>query len=87
SGAARRPVEGWSAYCAGKAALDMFARSVNAEYASLRAERGVRAVALAPGVVDTGMQAAIREADFAQVERFRSLKANAQLTSPDEAAA
>lgn len=87
SGAARRPVEGWSAYCAGKAALDMFVRSVNAEYASVPAERGVRAVALAPGVVDTGMQAAIREADFAQVERFRSLKANAQLTSPEEAAA
>lgn len=87
SGAARRPIEGWSAYCAGKAALDMFVRSINAEYGQLPPERGVRAVALAPGVVDTGMQATIRQADFAQVERFRQLKEQDQLTSPDAAAA
>lgn len=86
SGAARRPVEGWSAYCAGKAALDMFVRSVNAEYAQAPAERSVRAVALAPGVIDTGMQATIRQAEFAQVDRFRALKENDQLTSPDDAA-
>ncbi|MBY4899377.1 SDR family oxidoreductase [Cupriavidus sp. AU9028] len=86
SGAARRPVEGWSAYCAGKAGLDMFVRSVNAEYAQAPAERSVRAVALAPGVVDTGMQATIRQAEFAQVDRFRALKENDQLTSPDDAA-
>ncbi|TWG82093.1 hypothetical protein L602_003900000200 [Cupriavidus gilardii J11] len=87
SGAARRPIEGWSAYCAGKAALDMFVRSVNAEYAGAPAAQAVRAVALAPGVIDTGMQATIRDADFAQVERFRQLKEQDQLTPPDEAAA
>jgi benzil reductase ((S)-benzoin forming) len=86
SGAARRPVEGWSAYCAGKAGLDMFVRSVNAEYASAAAERSVRAVALAPGVVDTGMQESIRSADFAQVQRFRDLKENNQLSNPDDVA-
>ncbi|QOT77661.1 SDR family oxidoreductase [Cupriavidus basilensis] len=86
SGAARRPVEGWSAYCAGKAGLDMFVRSINAEYAQAPAERAVRAVALAPGVVDTGMQATIRNADFAQVQRFRDLKDNDQLASPDDTA-
>lgn len=86
SGAARRPVEGWSAYCAGKAGLDMFMRSVNAEYAGADAARAVRAVALAPGVVDTGMQATIRDADFAQVQRFRDLKENDQLASPDDTA-
>lgn len=86
SGAARNPVQGWSAYCAGKAGLDMFIRSVNAEYASLSEDRAVRAVALAPGVVDTGMQEVIRGADFAQVQRFRDLKANDQLASPDDVA-
>ncbi|MGO4153524.1 SDR family oxidoreductase [Cupriavidus sp. YAF13] len=86
SGAARRPVEGWSAYCAGKAGLDMFVRSINAEYAQAPAERAVRAVALAPGVVDTGMQATIRNADFAQVQRFRDLKDNDQLASADDTA-
>ncbi|EHP40733.1 short chain dehydrogenase [Cupriavidus basilensis OR16] len=86
SGAARRPVEGWSAYCAGKAGLDMFVRSINAEYAQAPAERAVHAVALAPGVVDTGMQATIRSADFAQVQRFRDLKDNDQLASADDTA-
>ncbi|SDD23516.1 hypothetical protein SAMN05216345_10777 [Cupriavidus sp. YR651] len=86
SGAARNPVQGWSAYCTGKAGLDMFMRAVNAEYASIPEPRTVRAVALAPGVVDTGMQETIRGADFAQVQRFRDLKANAQLASPEETA-
>ena len=86
SGAARNPVPGWSAYCAGKAALDMFIRSVNAEYAGTPEPRTVRAVALAPGVLDTGMQETIRGADFAQVQRFRDLKANDQLASLEDTA-
>lgn len=86
SGAARNPVQGWSAYCAAKAALDMFIRSVNAEYGSLAEPRTVRAVALAPGVIDTGMQELVRSADFAEVQRFRDLKANEKLASPDDAA-
>ena len=86
SGAARNPVPGWSAYCAGKAGLDMFIRSVNTEYASVPEPRTLRAVALAPGVVDTGMQETIRGADFAQVQRFRDLKDNEQLASPDDTA-
>ncbi|WP_423196611.1 MULTISPECIES: SDR family oxidoreductase [unclassified Cupriavidus] len=86
SGAARNPVQGWSAYCAGKAALDMFVRSINAEFGSLAAPRTLRAVALAPGVVDTGMQETIRGADFADVARFRDLKANDKLASPDDTA-
>jgi NAD(P)-dependent dehydrogenase (short-subunit alcohol dehydrogenase family) len=57
----------------------MFIRSVNTEYASVPEPRTLRAVALAPGVVDTGMQETIRGADFAQVQRFRDLKDNEQL--------
>lgn len=86
SGAARRPIEGWSAYSTGKAGLDMFIRAINAEYAALPANAGVRAVALAPGVIDTDMQTAIRTHEFATAERFRSLKASGGLTSPADAA-
>ncbi len=56
SGAARSAMEGWSAYCAGKAGLAMLTRSVHLEFA----ERGVRVFGFAPGVVDTGMQVSIR---------------------------
>jgi benzil reductase ((S)-benzoin forming) len=87
SGAARRPIEGWSAYCAGKAGLDMFVRSINAEYAARPAGKSVRAVALAPGVIDTGMQDIIRTQEFAQVARFRDLKSQGNLASPDTVAA
>jgi NAD(P)-dependent dehydrogenase (short-subunit alcohol dehydrogenase family) len=50
---------------------------------------GVRLVSLAPGVIDTEMQADIRAASLAQFplrERFDALKANGQLTSPQTCA-
>jgi NAD(P)-dependent dehydrogenase (short-subunit alcohol dehydrogenase family) len=56
SGAAGRPIEGWSAYCASKAALAMLTRSIHYEYA----DRGVRAYGFRPGDIDTDMQARIR---------------------------
>lgn len=57
SGAAHNPMEGWSAYCSGKAALAMITRCVHLEYGL----QGVRAFGFAPGLVDTDMQAAIRQ--------------------------
>ena len=80
SGAGRRPISGWSVYCAAKAGLDMATRVVALEAQS----RGlaVEAVSLAPGVIDTGMQAHVRSAsadDFADVERFRQMKAEGTL--------
>jgi benzil reductase ((S)-benzoin forming) len=88
SGAGRRAVSGWSAYCAAKAGLDMATRVVALESQS----RGlaVEAVSLAPGVIDTGMQAGVRGAkaeDFADVERFRRMKDEGSLRSPDDVAA
>jgi len=85
SGAGKTAYPGWSSYCAAKAAVDMWVRTVGAE----QAERDdlVRVLALGPGVVATAMQAQIRatEADaFPQVERFRELHANEQLADPDE---
>jgi NAD(P)-dependent dehydrogenase (short-subunit alcohol dehydrogenase family) len=73
SGAGTRPYEGWAAYCASKAAVDHATRVVAAE----EAEAGLRAYAVAPGVVDTDMHAAIRAtpADrFPEVERFLQLQ-------------
>ena len=80
SGAARRPISGWGAYCAAKAGLDMASR-----VAALEAQAGggtVQVVSLAPGVIDTAMQAVVRGArpeDFADVERFRQMKAQGTL--------
>jgi benzil reductase ((S)-benzoin forming) len=88
SGAGRRPLAGWSAYCASKAGLDMATR-----VAALEAEQsgsGVRITALAPGIIDTAMQAVIRsasEADFPEVGHFRGLKEQGALQSADEVAA
>jgi len=84
SGAARTPYAGWNIYCATKAALDHHARA-----AALDAERGLRIASVAPGVVDTDMQAQIRGVDdarFPMRERFEQMKRNGQLTSPEEAA-
>lgn len=84
SGAARSPYAGWSVYCATKAALDHQARAMAAEYLPR-----LRVASLAPGVVDTGMQAEIRAssvAQFPQKGRFEALKRSGQLTSPEQAA-
>ncbi len=85
SGAARHPIAGWAAYCATKAAVDMFTRCIVDEQAS-RAN-AARACALAPGVLDTQMQSTIRAADFPSIERFRRLKDEGALLAPAEAAA
>lgn len=87
SGAGRRGIPHWSAYCASKAGLDGFVRGLNAEYADRSDGSPVRAVSLAPGVIDTGMQQTIRGIDAPQRERFRALHADGRLTSPDNAAA
>jgi len=50
-------------------------------------QSGVKVYALSPGVVDTAMQAHIREADvsqFSEVERFKGLKKKGELLDPVE---
>lgn len=86
SGAASSVYPGWSSYGAGKAALDHWIRHVGAEQ---RMRGGVRALAVAPGVIATSMQTQIREtseSDFPQVGRFHELHEQGRLASPDEAA-
>jgi NAD(P)-dependent dehydrogenase (short-subunit alcohol dehydrogenase family) len=84
SGAARSPYPGWSIYCATKAALDHHARAV-----ALDRTPGLRICSLAPGVVDTSMQAALRSVDPARFplrERFQKLQREGQLASPADCA-
>src|SRR5690606_15700892 len=66
SGAAHRPMEGWSAYCAGKAGLAMVTQSLALEYGA----RGIRAFGFAPGVVDTDMQGEIRASGINPVSKL-----------------
>lgn len=87
SGAAKRPIEGWSAYCAGKAGQDMWVRTVGSE--QQRRGTGRRLLAIAPGVVATSMQEQIRatdEHDFPDVGRFRQLHAEGRLLDPVDSA-
>ena len=55
SGAAHRPLEGWSAYCATKAALWMATQALHLEEGE-----AIDAYAASPGTVDTEMQVQIR---------------------------
>lgn len=87
SGAARRGIPFWSAYCASKAGLDGFVRGLNADYADRADVGAMRAVSLAPGVVDTAMQETIRGIPAPQQERFQTLHAAGQLAAPADAAA
>lgn len=81
SGAGRNPNAGWGVYCATKAALDMYSRVVKAEQGA----DGARIVALAPGIVDTDMQVAIRSSDpesFPALAKFQEFHSTGKLSSP-----
>ncbi len=87
SGAANYPVDGWSVYCSSKAGLDMFTRTVAMEREKQKS--GLKIASIAPGIVDTGMQNSIREADrdnFSRVADFIAYKQNNQLQTPEAAA-
>jgi benzil reductase ((S)-benzoin forming) len=87
SGAASSVYEGWSSYCAGKAAVDHWIRTAGAEQS--RRDNGTRCIAVAPGVVATPMQEQIREMtaeEFPAVEKFRGLHRDGALVAPEDAA-
>ncbi|UCE31432.1 MAG: SDR family oxidoreductase [Burkholderiales bacterium] len=84
SGAGRNALASWSVYCATKAALDHHARTV-----ALDGTPGLRICSLAPGIIDTDMQADIRGTPperFPQWERFQELKRDGALTTPEDCA-
>lgn len=83
SGAGSSAYAGWSVYCASKAALDHHARAV-----ALDRTPRLRIAAVAPGVIDTDMQAEIRASSedlFPDRARFEALKREGRLVSPDDA--
>ena len=83
SGAGSSAYAGWSVYCATKAALDHHARAV-----ALDRTPALRVASVAPGVIDTDMQAEIRaasESDFPDRRRFEELKREGRLIAPDDA--
>lgn len=84
SGAAVNIYPGWGIYGASKAGLDHFTRHL-----SIEAAGRARVCALAPGVVDTAMQADIRASagtDFPNRARFDDLKRAGALSAPADTA-
>lgn len=87
SGAGRSPMEGWSAYCAGKAGLDMYTKTAALEQED--AANPVRFLSVAPGIIDTDMQTTIRgtsKDSFKHVDKFRNYKEQGALVDPDDTA-
>lgn len=66
SGAATRPQEGWSAYCAAKAGALMLTRAAHLE----EGPSGLRVLGLSPGTVATEMQVKIRASGINEVSRL-----------------
>ncbi len=84
SGAAHFPVAGWAAYCVSKAALSMLTQCWQLE-SPLTAFASVM-----PGIIDTQMQARIREAHHMSPDKrdfFKQLKQDHRLLSPETVAA
>lgn len=84
SGAAQRPIKGWGAYCASKAAIDMYARVMQEECDFYGKDLAVKSIA--PGVVDSPMQAHIRSSNpyfFPDQPNFVALHTNSELDLPD----
>ncbi len=66
SGAATSALEGWSHYCATKAAVLSLTRVAHKEYG----DQGVRVVGLSPGTVATDMQVAIKASGINPVSQL-----------------
>ncbi|MGA8114292.1 MAG: SDR family NAD(P)-dependent oxidoreductase [Actinocatenispora sp.] len=82
SGAARRVIGGWATYCATKAGGEMFFDAVAEQYAD---EPRVVVANVSPGVIDTDMQAVLRDSDgvyFPEREHFVGLAERGELPSP-----
>ena len=84
SGAAESPTHGLATYCASKAAIEMFVKTVAQE-----PHENFEIMAFRPGVMDTDMQAALRSADskdFINAQQYRQLQKDGQLRSPSSVA-
>lgn len=85
SGAGKRPIPSWAAYCASKAAVDLFLSTFQTEEDE-KPDSTIRVYAFSPGVVDTAMQTQIRQtnkANFSSLERFQELHLGNELLNPE----
>lgn len=84
SGAAERPVYGWSAYCTTKASINMYTKTAALEQDELKTENKV--IAFSPGIMDTQMQEKIRASnkeEFIEVDTFKNYKQKNLLKDTD----
>jgi benzil reductase ((S)-benzoin forming) len=87
SGAALGERAGWSLYCAAKAGMEHFIRSVAKEQ-DLE-QKPFKMINVDPGLIDTGMQASIRQSsadDFPSLEQFMQRKEAGLLVPPGKVA-
>lgn len=87
SGAALGERAGWSLYCAAKAGLEHFIRSVAREQDA--ESQPFKMINIDPGLIDTGMQTTIRQSsveDFPSVEQFKQRKETGLLVPPEKVA-
>nr|BFD65734.1 (S)-benzoin forming benzil reductase [Bdellovibrio sp. HAGR004] len=88
SGAAFRPISGWSMYCSSKAGLKMFTENTALDLQNSKNKK-IRIYHFSPGVLDTQMQQTIRsfkKKDFPEVANFKKLKTDHQLRQPADVA-
>jgi len=87
SGAAFIPYYGWASYCSSKAGLDMFTKVAGEEQKKEKYPATI--FALAPGIVETGMQHKIRQSDenaFPEKSFFVNLFKEGSLSKPEDIA-
>ncbi|WP_462250691.1 SDR family NAD(P)-dependent oxidoreductase [Ekhidna sp.] len=87
SGAANRPIDGWSIYCSAKAYMKMFIESLEQQEQN---NPSINAINIDPGVVDTDMQKSLRESNsgaFTRHQDFVNLKNEGLLQTPQAVAA
>lgn len=87
SGAAERPISGWSGYCSSKASINMYTKTVAIEQDEKRT--GHKIIAFSPGIMDTAMQGEIRKStteQFPDVAIFQSYKKENKLSQPETVA-
>ncbi len=85
SGAASKPMAGWAEYCSSKAGLAMYSRVAAEDLGAL----GFEVLSVAPGIIDTEMQAEIRTSDasdFPALDRFKDFKTAQKLLTPEAVA-
>jgi benzil reductase ((S)-benzoin forming) len=87
SGAALGERAGWSLYCAAKAGLEHFIRSVAKEQDA--ESQPFKMINVDPGLIDTGMQSLIRQSsieDLPSLEQFNQRKEAGLLVPPSQVA-